>query len=414
MEKKRVSRRGFIKLAGAATFGALTGGFPGIISAQQEEILIGAVHPLSGVVAEAGGMAVNGLILAVDHVNQRGGIKSLKGTKLKLLVEDSESKVEVGGIAAEKLIRKGVVCLTGAFQNAVTLNVARIADRNKIVFVNDISTMDDLTHQGFKYTFRVFPNLSRLMETGMTGVVEIAKQSNKPIKTTVVVHVSELTGKIVSDLFIKKTEERGEPWKILKRISYPENPMSLAGEIREAKELKPDSLFAVCRLRDAIMLVEEMYKQRFDVNGIFGVVSSGHADPSYLKQGKLSEYTFNITPWHDEIGEKAKKIAQEYETRFKKPFNMNGSYAYDAIMVIADALERAGSVDKDDLRKALLATKLENKTSIGGAIEFDQYGDNKNAKSGLMQIQGGKSKIVYPPEFATAKVIFPVPSWDKR
>jgi branched-chain amino acid transport system substrate-binding protein len=414
MEKKRVSRRGFIKLTGAATFGTLISGFPRIIKAQGKEILIGAVHPLSGMVAEAGGMAVSGLELAVDHVNTRGGIKSLKGAKLKLLVEDSESKVETGGIAAEKLIRKGIVCLTGAFQNAVTLNVARIADQNKIVFVNDISTMDELTHQGFKYTFRVFPALSRLMETGMSGVVEIAKQSNKPLKTGVVIHISELTGKIVSDLFIKMTQEKGEPWKILKRISYPENPMSLASEIREAKELKPDALFIVCRLRDAIMLVEEMYKQRFDVNGIFGLVSSGHADPSYLKQGKLSEYTFNICPWHDEIGERARKIAQEYESRFKKPFNMNGSYAYDAIMVIADALERAGSVDKDDLRKALLATKLANKTSIGGPIEFDQYGDNKNAGSGLMQIQGGKSKIVYPPEFATAKVIFPVPSWDKR
>ena len=93
---------------------------------------------------------------------------------------------------------------------------------------------------------------------------------------------------------------------------------------------------------------------------------------------------------------------------------MNGSYAYDAVMVIADALERAGSVDKDDLRKALLATKLTNKTSIGGAIEFDQYGDNKNARSGLTEVLGGRTKVVYPPEFATAKAIFPVPSWDKR
>jgi branched-chain amino acid transport system substrate-binding protein len=409
---KEISRRGFIKLTGTAAAGSLLSGFPSIVRGAEKEILIGAVHPLSGMVAEAGAMAVAGLELAVDHINKAGGIKSLKGAKLRLAVEDSESKVETGGIAAEKLIRKGIVCLTGSFQNAVTLNVARIADQHKVVFVNDISTLDELTHQGFKYTFRVGPTLSKILDTGVAGVIEVTK--NKPVKTGVVIHISELTGKIVSDAFIKKTQERGNPWKFLKRIAYPENPMSLAAEIRDAKELKPDALFLVCRLRDAIMLVEEMYKQRFDVNGIFGVVSSGHADPSYHKQGKLSDYTFNICPWHDEVSEYAKKIAQEYEARFKRPFNMNGAQSYDAVMVMADALERAGSTDKDDLRKALMATKLRNKTSIGGAIEFDQYGDNKNAKSGLMQLHAGKSKIVYPPEASTAKAIYPVPVWDKR
>jgi branched-chain amino acid transport system substrate-binding protein len=93
---------------------------------------------------------------------------------------------------------------------------------------------------------------------------------------------------------------------------------------------------------------------------------------------------------------------------------MNASGSYDAVLVIASALERAGSVDREDLRKALTATKLTTKTSIGGPIEFDQYGNNKGAKSGIMQIQGGKPKIVYPPEAATAKATFPVPPWDKR
>jgi hypothetical protein len=71
-------------------------------------------------------------------------------------------------------------------------------------------------------------------------------------------------------------------------------------------------------------------------------------------------------------------------------------------------------VDREDLRKALTATKLTTKTSIGGPIEFDQYGNNKGAKSGIMQIQGGKPKIVYPPEAATAKAIFPVPPGQKN
>lgn len=190
--------------------------------------------------------------------------------------------------------------------------------------------------------------------------------------------------------------------------------MSVASEVSEAKALKPDALFINCRMRDAIMLVQEMYKQKFDVDGIFGVVGSGLADPSFHKQGKLSEYVFNACPWHDEVKPFALKVAKEYEARFKKPYNMNGSHSYDTILVIADALERAGSVDKEALRKALVATKLENKTSIGGSIKFDEKGDNIGAGSAIVQIQEERSKCVFPSEFALAKAIYPAPKWEKR
>lgn len=414
MKKRGMSRRDFLKITSATAFGATICGFPGIIPAAPKEILVGAVHPLSGMVAEAGGMAAMGLELAVEQVNKRGGIKSMGGASLKLLVEDSESKVEVGGIAAEKLIQKGVVCLVGAFQNDVTNNIARIAERHQIPLVIDISNADEITRQGFKYVFRIFPTISRVQQSGIPWVMEITKQSAKPLRTGVLMHISDITGKLNMDLFTNLVKEKGEPWKILKRISYPPNPISLASEVREAKDLKPDALFATCRLRDAILLVEEMYKHKFDVEGLFGVVAPGFADPSFHKLGKLSDCAYNICPWHDEVSEFARKVAQDYEAKFKKPFNMNSAHSYDAIMVIADSLERAGSVEKDQLRNAIVATKLKNKTIIGGPIEFDEYGDNKGARAALVQIQGGKPKVVLPEDAATSKAIFPVPPWDKR
>lgn len=414
MKRQNVSRRTFLKSAGAVAAGAAMSGFPAIIRGAPKEILIGAVHPLTGLVAQAGQMSVWGLELAVDNVNKAGGIKSMGGAKLRLLLEDSESKNEVGAIATEKLIRKDIVCLTGAFQSGVTMAVSKVADRYKMPYVIDISTADAITKQGFQYTFRVFPTISKLIASGIQGIMELTEKANRPIKRAVVIHISEFTAKASFNLFCPMSEKMGAPWKILKKITYPELAVSIASEVSEAKALKPDALFVNCRMRDAIMLVQEMYKQKFDVDGIFGVVASGLADPGYHKQGKLSDYTFNACPWHDEVKPLALKVAKEYEARFKKPFNMNGSHSYDAILVIADALERAGSTDKDALRKALTATKLEKKTSIGGPIQFDEKGDNIGAGSALMQLQGGKAKCVYPLEFAMAKAIYPVPKWGER
>ncbi len=411
MKASKMSRRSFLKSVGAVAAGATLSGFPAILRSAPKEIPVGAVHPLTGLVAEAGQMSVWGLELAVETINRGGGIKSMGGAKLKLLVADSESKNEVGAMAAEKLIRSEIVCLTGAFQSGVTMAVSKVADRQKVPFVVDVATADQITQQGFQYTFRIFPTISRLLDTGLDGIVEVTK--TKPIKNPIMFHISEFTGKAVTDALLPLIEKKNLGWKITKVMTYPENTMGLASEISELKTLKPDGLFVVARERDAIMMVQEMYKQKLDVDGVFGMVASGFADPGFHKE-KLSDYVFNACPWHDEVHPFAKKVAEEYEGRFKKPFNMNGAASYDAILVMADALDRAGSTDKDALQKALKATKLERKTMIGKAIEFDEKGDNKGAGAALIQLQQGKSKVVYPPFAATGKVVYPVPPWSKR
>lgn len=411
MKDKAISRREFLRGAGALAAGVAAGQFPTILKAAPKEIVIGAIEPLTGITAEGGQMATWGLQLAVDHINKLGGIKSMGGAKLVLKVVDSESKNEVGAMVAEKLIRQDIACLVGAFQSGVTMAVSKVADRHKMPFIIDVTTADQITQQGFEYTFRVFPTITRLLETGVDGIVEITKA--KPIKKAVMVHISEFQGKTVTDMFLPLIAKKNLKWDVVKTITYPENAISLASEVGEAKTLKPDVLFVVARQRDALMLVSEMYKQRFDVDGIFGIVCPGFADPGYQKE-KVSEYSFNVTPRHDEVQPFAKKVADEYQAKYKKPFNMNAAHAYDSILVAADSLERAKSTDKDAMRKALKETRLTQKTSIGKAIEFDEKGDNKGAGSGIMQLQQGKSKIVYPSFAATSKATYPVPPWKDR
>lgn len=408
-----VSRREFLGGIGILIAGTAASQFPTILKAAPKEILIGAVEPLTGITAEAGQMSTWGLELAVESINKAGGIKSMGGAKLVLKVGDSESKNEVGAMMAEKLIRQNIACLVGAFQSGVTMAVSKVADRHKMPFVIDVTTADQITQQGFQYTFRVFPTISGLLNTGIDGIVEITKA--KPIKKAVMIHISEFQGKAVTDLFLPMIQKRKNElgWDVIKTITYPENAMSLASEVGEAKTLKPDALFVVARQRDALMLVTEMYKQRFDVDGIFGIVCPGFADPGYQKE-KLSSFSFNVTPWHDEVQPFAKKVAEEYRAKYKKPFNMNAAHSYDTILVIADSLERAKSTDNEALRKALKETNLTKKTSIGKAIQFDEKGDNKWAGAAVMQLQQQNANVVYPSYAATAKAVYPVPSWKDR
>src|SRR5512135_2677218 len=195
MKHKGISRREFLKGVGGLVAGAAASQFPTILRAAPKEILIGAVEPLTGTAAEAGQMATWGLELAIDHINKAGGIKSMGGAKLALKVADSESKNEVGAMKAEQLIRQDIVCLVGAFLSGVTMAVSKVADRQKMPFVIDVSTADQITQQGFEYTFRIFPTTTRLLDTGLDGIAEITKA--RPIKKVVMVHISEFQGKSV-------------------------------------------------------------------------------------------------------------------------------------------------------------------------------------------------------------------------
>ena len=103
MERKRkaytgngVSRRSFLKVAGMAGLAA-TMGFPAVIrGAEPKEILIGSIHPITGPTAYDGPLLAQGFQLAIDQKNAAGGIKSMGGAKMKVLLMDTEAKPKVG------------------------------------------------------------------------------------------------------------------------------------------------------------------------------------------------------------------------------------------------------------------------------------------------------------------------------
>jgi branched-chain amino acid transport system substrate-binding protein len=128
MSKKQFSmddmdRRTFLKVSGAAGIGvaASTFGVPTLLRAAPPTIKIGSVQPATGPLAVIGVGQRRGNQLAVDYINSMGGIKSMDGAKLELLLGDSESKPEIGRSEADRLIKGGAAVMTGPFQSGVAL-----------------------------------------------------------------------------------------------------------------------------------------------------------------------------------------------------------------------------------------------------------------------------------------------------
>jgi len=105
MESRRVNRRTFLRGAAAASVGL--GAFPAVLRAQPRTIKVGMVEPVSGPMADVGQDSRLGAQIAVDAINQAGGITSLGGAKIELMTADSQTKVEVARAEAERLINAG-------------------------------------------------------------------------------------------------------------------------------------------------------------------------------------------------------------------------------------------------------------------------------------------------------------------
>jgi branched-chain amino acid transport system substrate-binding protein len=414
---KKMNRRAFLKVSAAVGATTAVSGFPTILRAQAPEIKIGSIQPVTGVISDIGISMRRGNQLAVDHINAQGGIKSMGGAKLKLLLADTEAKEEVARSEAERLIKEEAVCLVGPFLSGNAMTIATLCEQRGVPFVMDVAAADDITRKGFKFTFRCFSISSNFANNMMLYMGQMMKEKNISKIRGVVTNTGDLFGRVQGATFLKFLKEKNFPIEVLGHIEYPLGIQDLSAEVSKIKALKPEVLFPVARPGDAKLMIRELYKQRVELQGIISPGSPGWYEPEFIRDMKaLSDYVMDNVPWYNPQGKMYKQVNAEFSKKYPgKYIDTNSGYAYLGVLVIADALERAKSTKPEDIVAALRKTYLKQDLMIGGAVTFDQRGDNVNADSAMVQIFEGSIKVVLPQKAAEAKYVYPMPKqlWER-
>jgi len=414
--EKRIDRRQFLRWTGLA--GLVAAGVPYAKShAAANEIPIGGIHPVTGPLAELGIACRRAAQLAIDEINNAGGVKSMGGAKIKLLLGDSETKPVVGRSEAERLIKEGAVMLVGPFQSDTAMAIATLAEQRGIPFVIDVGTADEITQQGYKNTFRVCPTSAVFGKRTCEYVLQILKEKNVAVKRAVVTNTGDLFGKTQGDMFIKMHKEMNLPFEIVEHIVYPLGVQDLSSEVAKIKAAKPDLLFPVTRSGDSRLLIRELYKQRVPLKGIISPGSPGWYEPEVIKDlGVLVDYVLDNVPWVNPQSAKFRDANKKFSEKYPgKYLDANSGYAYTAVLVAVDALDRAASTDPKKLIAALRKTNLKDQPMVGGPVVFNEAGDNVDASTALIQILGGKAQVVMPSYAVEAKYVFPMPKqiWER-
>ena len=390
-------------------------GFAGYSIAQKvEEVKIGIIEPLSGPMALIGDNELKGFQFAIKRIHEAGGIKSLGGAKLVPIIGDSEGKPEVGMTQAERLINNGAVLLSGANQSAVVFSATQVAEKFKTPFVVSTGVADPITERGFQYTFRVMGTASMLSKQFFSFLREIGKTTGKQVKTIGLMYEDTLFGQSMAKTHKKYVNDYG--YEVVADIAYPSRTSDVTPQVSKLVSAKPDFIILTSYLSDAILITRTLYEMNAAPIGFLG--TGGYDQPDYIKETQnLSEYFFSNAIWSHTV--KIPGVA-EINTEFKKLYGFDmtgfGGVCYTSAYVIKDVLERAASLDKEKIRKALVETDMkvnEKGNILHYGVKFDEKGQNIHACELLNQIQKSQFVPVWPPDSALAKPIWPFPGWKK-
>lgn len=376
-------------------------------SKQVSEIVIGALHPKSGANAADGQQMSNAAQMAVDSVNEAGGIAALGGAKLKLESADTQGKPEVGQSEATRLIGDGAVALVGTFQSATSSNVASVAERNKVPFVMDVSSLDNILQQGYKYSFRLQANASAMGVQSAQNLIQLGKEAGTPVKQVAFLFEQGNFGQATLKTFQEEAAKQGV--KVDPAISYDASSVSdMTTQVSQVAASGADVLAVAGYYRDSSLVAQAVNTLKPNIKAVFGVANGAYDQPQFVKDAPNGGDKYFDSNYHwDATNAKANELAAKYKEKYGETIRTSAVLTYDAVKVIAQALEDAKTTDKSKLRDAIAATHYEPLMVANGPVAFSATGENTNAALVTMQIQGGTVKQVFPEKLAEAKYIFP-------
>ena len=390
-----------------------------------DAIKIGVIYPLTGNSASSGQAGKAAVELGAEIVNgahpdlkplplaEGAGLPNLGGAKIELINVDHQGDPSVGQSQTLRLItQEHVVAMLGAYHSSVALTATAVAERYGIPFVVGDSVALNITQRGFKWTFRVTP-IAPDFAKAYTDFLSEMKRSGKKIETIAVVHENTDYGTSVGGSIVEAAKKAG--FNVID-IAYSAKSTDVSTQVLQLKEKQPDTVIFVGYTADEILYMKTLRDLDYKPPMIIGD-DAGFSDPSFIPAvGEIAQGAMNRSAWDiGKPGSVTYKINEMYKAKTGHNLDDTSGRDMQAFFVLADAINRAGSTDAAKIQKALQETNLKPEQLMMGyrGVKFDATGQNTEAATYLIQLQGKEYKADWPEKSATAKVEWPMKGWKQ-
>ncbi len=384
---------------------ALVGVWP--LPASAQSIKVGAAVPLTGRYGGGGAQVRAGYEIAVEQINAAGGV-SVGGKKmpLELILLDDESDATKTVSRLETLAAQGVVAYLGGFASDLHAAAASVAEKNKIPYLGVAFALNKVHQQGFRYLFSPFwksPDIG-LQLPGLITSLPAAER----VKTVAIFQEKTDWGAEMTAAWVEAGKAAG--YQVVVQGEYAPGAKDFSDLILKAKAANADAVFALPTPPDGMTMVKQMKELGYTPKLTFFIRAPD--PPIWSKNlGKDGDYVMLAPGWH--YGVKApgvKELNAAHEKKIGRPADPIAGPAYACVQILAAAITRAGSLDREKIRDAIAATDM---TTVIGSVKFRPDGTGI-VQSVFVQWINGKQELVWPKESATAPFAYPALPFAKR
>lgn len=399
-------------------------------AASGDVVKIGSLWPLTGGSATIGQQHADGAEAAIKEINANGGIKSMGGAQIQLVVADTETAADKASVACERLITDDKVSMIiGAYNSTCCISSSEVAQKYSIPFISQGGVATAVTDRGYDYVYRINNTATYDVLEMITALDTICEENDLDTLTYALVYENSDWGADNARIWKEAADERG--WTCVLDEPVTNGQADMTSQVLKVKDSGADVLNVSFYTDDSIVFANALYANQVDLPWGVWSVGGGWQDAAFFEalDQEVYNYHFVQEDWdmcgvqnHEWIQEVAANCKDTYGYEMTSFFAQGWTVAYVAYY----ALEAAGTTDPEALRDAIKGIELyndgEDRALLSGysAIVFDDKNQNTFAGGAtggtIVQYQDGAAVPLYPAEHSVEgnTPILPIPSFSER
>lgn len=406
MTKKTIGRRTLLQAGVAAVGGRAYAQAPA-------DVKVALLAPISGPWARQGLQMQAGAEMAIDEINASGGVRTMGGAKLKLMVYDAGESPEAAKNAAQRMVSQqpDLVGGTGAWLSSFTLAVTEVTERAGLPWLT-LSYSAVITDRGFKNVFQTALIATEQSARALPVALDVAKSVG--VNVTRMGILTDNTASSVSFLQpIRETELSKRNITLAMDETYTPPLSDATSLIQRVRNTRPQLLLLLAsNVPDTKLLLDKISELGLG-HGKVPLLGNGGAMAAsemltLVGKEQIDGLMVIVANWG---GKGQEELEKRFSERTKEPWMSQDSIqTYFDMMLLREAVERAGVADRQkvaDVLRTIDITDGPAKLLPGRRVKFDEKGRIVGADLVIVQWQDGIPVPVYPPAMATAKAVWP-------
>ena len=398
-------------------------------SSDGNTVKIGVLLPMSGSTSYYGEVQYNGIEFCANYINNNGGIQSLDGAKVELVLQDSAGDPETGMSAFELLVDEGVSAIVGPYNSTVAASTAPLAIQHGVPYVICNSTSENFMGEANKYVYRT----------------NVGSSDGDNMWSAVIDYLSQTRGDVVDKVAIVYDEgdwgsaavttwrTNAESWgyEIVVDEAVSESTADMSTLVSKIKAAEADLVILAVFTSATNLFCKTM--EDYQCTAMIAGLGGGVGDTTFIQEaGAAAENVLYTAPWVPSWGgasDEVNALAAEFAETYGYEMTMEPAWGWLAVATVIEAIENAGSADREAVADALYATDISSDSWVMmfsgyDGIKFctegqtsDKYATssgeryNQNLALGetsgmiLIQVQDGDWVGVYPTTYSNGEDI---------